>query len=72
MEEQLTPASQDFWQTWFPGNQIMFPASPPAKILDTDDLSIDLKGHKFFAIPVGHSDTDDTSFLWVPPIGSHW
>ncbi|KAK4696164.1 hypothetical protein P7C71_g1719, partial [Lecanoromycetidae sp. Uapishka_2] len=68
MEEQLTPGDQDFWRAWFPGDQIIFPASPPAQILNTPDLSIDLEGHKLYAVPVGHSDTDDTSFLWVPDL----
>ena len=65
MEEQLSPASQAFWRAWFPGHQIMFPASPPAKALPSDNLTIDLEGHALIAVIAAHSDTDDSSFLWV-------
>ena len=36
--------------------------------LDPDALTIDLEGHTLHAVPAGHSDTDDTSFLWVPDL----
>ena len=68
MEEQVSPDSQVFWDTWFPGDQILFPQSPPAKALPSDNLTIDLEGHTLVAVPVGHSDTDDSSFLWVPDL----
>ena len=68
MEEQLSPPAQAFWTTWFPDNQIDFPASPPAKALNSDNLTINLEGHTLHAVPAGHSDTDDTSFLWVPDL----
>ena len=68
MEEQLSQDSQAFWNTWFPGDQIRFPASPPAKALPSNNLTIDLEGHKLVAVPAGHSDTNDSSFLWVPDL----
>lgn len=68
MENQLTPASREFWTTWFPGDQIRFPASPPAKALDPKNATIQLDGHTLHAINAGHSDTDSTSFLWVPDL----
>ena len=68
MEEQLSPSFQAFWNTWFPGDQIEFPAFPPANALDSGNLTIDLEGHTLHIIPAGHSDTDDTSFLWVPDL----
>lgn len=68
MEEQISPASQTFWEAWFPGDRILFPLSPPAKALPSDKLTIDLEGHTLVAVPVGHSDTDDSSFLWVPDL----
>ena len=68
MEEQLSQDSQAFWNTWFPGDQIEFPASPPAKALPSNNLTIDLEGHKLMAVPAGHSDTNDSSFLWVPDL----
>lgn len=68
MEEQVSPEDQEFWEAWFPGNQIIFPASPSAKALPSRGLSIDLEGHTLVAVPAGHSDTDDSSFLWVPEL----
>ncbi len=68
MEEQLTPDNQAFWNTWFPGDQINFPASPPAKALPSHNLTINLEGHALVAVPAGHSDTNDSSFLWVPDL----
>lgn len=68
MEEQISPDAQDFWRAWFPGDQIIFPTSPPAKALPSDNLTIDLEGHALVAVPAGHSDTDDSSFLWVPDL----
>lgn len=68
MEEQLSPGYQEFWNTWFPGGQIDFPASPPAQALPSDNLTINLEGHTLHAVPAGHSDTNDTSFLWVPDL----
>ncbi|KAK3171692.1 hypothetical protein OEA41_003776 [Lepraria neglecta] len=68
MEEQLSPPAQAFWTTWFPDNQIDFPASPPAEALNSDNLTINLEGHTLHVVPAGHSDTDDTSFLWVPDL----
>ena len=68
MEEQLTPAGKAIWNNWFPGDQIQYPASPPAKALSSQDLTIDLEGHTLHAVPVGHADTDDSSFLWVPDL----
>ena len=68
MEEQISPEAQDFWRAWFPGDQIIFPTSPPAKALPSDNLTIDLEGHALVAVPAGHSDTNDSSFLWVPDL----
>ncbi|MCJ1456346.1 hypothetical protein MMC28_006707 [Mycoblastus sanguinarius] len=68
MEEQLSPSSRDTWLSWFPGDQIVFPTSPPAQALDPRNMTINLEGHTLQAVPAGHSDTDDTSFLWVPDL----
>lgn len=68
METQLTPAARAIWNNWFPGDQILYPTSPPAKALSSQDLTIDLEGHTLHAVPVGHADTDDSSFLWVPDL----
>ena len=68
MEEQISPDSQAFWRAWFPGDQITFPTSPPAKALPSHNLTINLEGHTLVAVPAGHSDTNDSSFLWVPDL----
>lgn len=68
MEEQLTPAVREFWTSGFPGGQIRFPASPPAKALDSCNPTIQLDGHTLHAVNAGHSDTNCTSFLWVPDL----
>lgn len=68
MEEQLTPAVREFWTSVFPGGQIRFPASPPAKALDSCNPTIQLDGHTLHAVNAGHSDTNCTSFLWVPDL----
>ena len=65
MEQQLSPAVQQFWLSAFPGDQIIFPTSPPAKVLPAENLTFDLEGHELQAVPVGHSDTDNSTFLWV-------
>ncbi|CAD6588307.1 MAG: hypothetical protein ASARMPREDX12_003224 [Alectoria sarmentosa] len=66
--EELLLDDQTILNEFFPGHQIDYPASPPAKALPSDDLTIDLEGHKLMAVPAGHSDTDDSSFLWVPDL----
>lgn len=68
MEQQLTPSLRDFWTTWFPGDQIRFPDSPPAKALDPKNATIQLEGHTLHAINAGHSDSDSSSLLWVPDL----
>ena len=68
MEEQLSSSAKAQWSAWFPNNQILFPTSPPAKALSSQNLTINLEGHTLHAVPVGHSDTDDSSFLWVPDL----
>ncbi len=66
MEEQL--AAKGVWTASFP-DQITFPTSPlPVKALDPKNQAIDLEGHSLHAINAGQSDTDHTSFLWVPDL----
>ena len=68
MQEQIESPSWENWITWFPGGQLRKPTSPPARALDPHDLTINLEGHKLYAVPAGHSDTDDSSFLWSPDL----
>lgn len=66
MHKQAAPEySINFWGSRFPG-QI------PDKIVIPDPLSgniIELEGQALIAIYAGHSDTDNTTFLFVPSIG---
>ena len=67
MEEQLSPEGRALWDSVFP-NQIEYPASPPATAFPRHDLTFELEGHILQAVPAGHADTDDSSFLWVPEL----
>lgn len=66
MRKQATPEYiADYWGERFPG-QI------PDKIVIADELKcniIQLEGQALIAIYAGHSDTDNTTFLYVPSIG---
>lgn len=68
MEGQVSPDLKAFWLSWFPGDQIQFPTSPIAKALDPKDPTINLEGHTLHAVNAGHSDTDHSTFLWVPQL----
>jgi glyoxylase-like metal-dependent hydrolase (beta-lactamase superfamily II) len=68
--EQMRRASTpeflaSFWKSRFPG-QI------PDDLVLADPLpshTIELQGHDLVAVEVGHTDTDETTFLHVPAIG---
>ena len=66
MQQQASPASiANFWGARFPG-QI------PDRLVIAEELKgkvIDLEGHDLVVVEVGHSDTDDTTCLYVPSIG---
>jgi glyoxylase-like metal-dependent hydrolase (beta-lactamase superfamily II) len=66
MQQQASPASiANFWNARFPG-QI------PDRLVIAEELKgkvIDLEGHDLVVVEVGHSDTDDTTCLYVPSIG---
>ena len=50
----------------------LFPDKIPEDFVLADplpDRSIELEGHELVAVPLGHSDTDDTSCLHVPEVG---
>lgn len=65
MVAQATPAFvESFWNTRFPG-QI------PADLVLPEPLQgnvLELEGHRLEAIPLGHTDTDDTTCLHVPAL----
>ena len=66
MEKQLSaPIMNGLWRKRFPG--LIPQRIDLAEPLDGDSFS--LEGHELVAVPVGHSDTDDTSVLHVPSLG---
>ncbi|CAJ2512270.1 Uu.00g052850.m01.CDS01 [Anthostomella pinea] len=66
MVTQITPEMRTFWTELFP-NQI---DEQSFQILaePLGDNKFTLEGHTFAAVDVGHSDTDETTFLWVPAL----
>ncbi|KAJ7697142.1 beta-lactamase-like protein [Mycena rosella] len=66
MATQLTPKMQTFWNELFPGQIPEESFQVLAKPLA--DNKFTLEGHIFEAIDVGHSDTDETTFLHVPSL----
>jgi glyoxylase-like metal-dependent hydrolase (beta-lactamase superfamily II) len=66
MHQQASPAYvANFWAAQFPG-QI------PDRLVIAEELKgkvIELEGRDLVPVEVGHSDTDDTTFLHVPSIG---
>jgi len=66
MRAQADPETfQGFWRKRFPG-QI---ASDLVLAQAMEDSTIELEGHALRAIPLGHTDTDDSTCLHVPSIG---
>ncbi|KNG86959.1 hypothetical protein ANOM_004190 [Aspergillus nomiae NRRL 13137] len=66
MSTQLTAAFVGFWNDLFPGQIDKDSFQILAKPLK--DNKFTLEGHTFQAIDVGHSDTDETTFLHVPSL----
>jgi glyoxylase-like metal-dependent hydrolase (beta-lactamase superfamily II) len=66
MRQQASPQSlASFWNPRFPG-QIS------DHLVLAEELTenvIDLEGHDLVAVPLGHTDTDNTTCLHVPPTG---
>ena len=66
MRQQASPQSlASFWNPFFPG-QIS------DHLVIADELIenvIELEGHDLIAVPLGHTDTDNTTCLHVPSIG---
>ncbi len=65
MRNQLGPKWLPFWQGRFPGQlpqNIEYP-----DVLDRDRF--ELEGNELIVVDLGHTDTDDTTGLFVPSIG---
>ena len=58
------PVLESFWKSRFPG-QI------DSTLVIADELAgkIELEGQKLVSVPLGHTDTDNTTCLYVPSIG---
>ena len=55
-----------FWEPSFPG-QLERPDPGVVHALSQDN-EVDLEGHRILAVEAGHSDADDSSFLYVPDL----
>jgi glyoxylase-like metal-dependent hydrolase (beta-lactamase superfamily II) len=65
-ESQLRPKTIDHvWLRFFPGNQIYQPQQT-AEAWQSDVFTVE--GHECRIIEVGHSDTHDTTVLYVPDL----
>jgi glyoxylase-like metal-dependent hydrolase (beta-lactamase superfamily II) len=65
MRQQIAPDVGSFWKALFP-DQI------PDRLVVAEPLeggAIDLEGQDLVVVPLGHTDTDDTTCLHVPSIG---
>jgi glyoxylase-like metal-dependent hydrolase (beta-lactamase superfamily II) len=66
MRQQASPQSlTSFWNPFFPG-QIPDPLVIAEELTEN---AIDLEGHELTVVPLGHTDTDNTTCLHVPSIG---
>lgn len=66
MATQATPESREFWNGLFPGQIDESSFQILAEPLKNNRFS--LEGHRLEAMDVGHSDTDNTTFLYVPDL----
>ncbi|MCW2685381.1 MAG: Zn-dependent hydrolase, glyoxylase, partial [Mycobacterium sp.] len=65
MHQQGTVGRAELWDVDFPG---LIPPSPVNyRTIPVD--GIELEGQRLLAVEVGHTDTDDTTVLYVPSIG---
>ncbi|KAK5721768.1 mdj1 protein precursor [Elasticomyces elasticus] len=67
MATQVTPDERTFWHGFFPNQIDESSFEILAKPLDVSN-TFSLEGHTLSAVSVGHSDTDDTTFLDVPAL----
>ena len=63
-QQASSPILESFWKSRFPG-QI------DSTLVIADELAgaIDLEGQELVSVPLGHTDTDNTTCLHVPSIG---
>lgn len=65
MASQATEGRAQLWDKVFPG---LIPPSP-LTARPVPDGGLELEGHRLEPVELGHTDTDDTTGLWVPSIG---
>jgi glyoxylase-like metal-dependent hydrolase (beta-lactamase superfamily II) len=65
MEREATTNREALWDRVFPG------LVPPSPVIAerVPEGGFQLEGHQLVPIELGHTDTDDTTALWVPSIG---
>ncbi|HEY6345509.1 MAG TPA: MBL fold metallo-hydrolase [Bryobacteraceae bacterium] len=63
-QQASSPVLESFWKSRFPGQ-----IDPPLVIAEELAGTIELEGEKLVSIPLGHTDTDNTTCLHVPSIG---
>lgn len=64
MDHEATVGREKLWDVVFPG---LVPPSPViAELVPSEGFEIE--GHRFIPIELGHTDTDDTTALWVPSL----
>lgn len=71
MKQQLEPDFfSRFWAGLFPGDQLPHDLQADASFVEVlpDGNAVDLEGHTLKAVEVGHTDTFDTTVLWVPDL----
>ncbi|KAI1189560.1 Metallo-hydrolase/oxidoreductase [Nemania serpens] len=68
MATQVTPESRAFWNGLFPGQIAESSFQVVAEPLEKNNNLFFLEGHRLEAMDVGHSDTDNTTFLYVPDL----
>ncbi|XDG03093.1 hypothetical protein ABKA04_002708 [Annulohypoxylon sp. FPYF3050] len=67
MSTQLTGEFRSFWDDLFPAQIDEESFQILAKPLQDNKFTVE--GHVFEAVDVGHSDTDETTFLHIPSLG---
>jgi glyoxylase-like metal-dependent hydrolase (beta-lactamase superfamily II) len=71
MGQQLEPTFfRRFWEGFFPEDQLPHDIQADSMFAEMlpDNNSLELEGHVLQAIEVGHTDTFDTTILWVPDL----
>ncbi|KAK9442200.1 metallo-beta-lactamase domain protein [Metarhizium brunneum] len=67
MSNEVTPERlRGIWDKLFPGQ---IPTEPPRVAEPLQEGLLELEGEKLIVVRTGHTDTDDSTTLWVPSLG---